>query len=172
MPRRKPGLRIDTFQRGGDRSALPALEGAARFYLGRLVSTRLGNTLSVRIEARVGGKLDTGAEGFTLDPPERRDGYAPRSFTVALRRDDALSYKLAALAHECVAVKQQAQGDLRVLRTGAVRWHGLDYTGTDWRCWPWLSERFALGDRLFLDLKLAVLDGSLNLGTDWRPTLD
>lgn len=170
--RRKRELRVTAFQRGGDRSALPALEAACRFYLGSLASTRLLNTLDVRVECRVGRKLDADTKGFTLDPPERMEGYAPRSFTVTLHRDDALGYKLAALAHECVGIKQRAQGDLRVLRTGAVRWRGDDYTGTDWRCWPWLAERFALGDRLYLSLKLAVLDGTLDLGIPWTPTLD
>lgn len=174
---RKPRLRITTFQRGGDRSALPALEGAARFYLGSLAGTRLLNTLDVRVECRVGAPSDESVEPFTLEPPlpVRTRGYVvsrPKSFTVRLRRDDSLERKLVALSHDCVGVTQRAQGRLRVSRDGTVRWGGDDFTRADWRCWPWLTERFLLGDRLYLNLKLAVLSGDLDLGTDWRPTLD
>ena len=167
---RKP-VRIDTFQRGGDRSALPALEGAARFYLGRLASTRLLNTLDIRIECRAGVRVvDERPSAFSLDEPAAL-GPSPKRFTITLRRDDPIRAKLIALAHECVGVTQRAHGTLRVLRDGSIRWHADDYTGTDWRCWPWLAERYSLGSQLHLALKLAVLDGKLDLGA-YIPTLD
>ena len=166
-PRRRPGLRIDTLQRGGDRSALPALEGAARFYLSRLASTRLLNTLDVRIECRVVTRPLTSEAAFTLEPGPAR----PKSFTITLPRDTSLERKLIALAHECVKVRQRAQGDLVVRRDGRVSWRGEDYTGTDPRIQPWLIQCFALQPALLDSLKLAVLDDTLNLGVDWRPSL-
>ena len=151
---------ISFLQSGGDKHH-EVLDRAARFYLSRLMSARLANSLRLRIEVSA-SKLDDSTAACTLVP--RNGSATTREFTVVLKRDRSLRDQLADLAHELVHVQQVASGRLQFRRwktDGAVhaRWCGNEMgvvaqLGYDTR--PWEAEAHRLEAELVSALRAAV----------------
>lgn len=119
---------VTIYQKGGTgQSAHPELKLAAEFYLTNLLSTRMVNTLRIRIELRAGvpsgrsGDHENGSNGSIRD----------KCHTIRIRRAMSLVNTLSTLAHECVHVAQQASGRLqkRVWKSDGhwhIRWEGKE----------------------------------------------
>ena len=119
--------KITVLQRGGDKNH-EVLERAARFFLSELMSTRLANTLAIRIEVRA-TKLDDGTAACAFLPTN--GSAASKEFTVVLHRERSLADQLADLAHELVHVQQAASGRLQYRKWKSdgklhARWEGAE----------------------------------------------
>jgi hypothetical protein len=144
--------RITILQRGGDKNHA-ALESAARFFLRELMSARLANTLTIRIEVRA-TKLDDGTLACAWLPTN--GSAASKAFTVVLHRERCLRDQLEDLAHELVHVGQAASGRLQYRRwksDGKVhaRWEGTELGVVD--ALPYLTRPWEVeARRLAADL--------------------
>lgn len=150
--RRRKGLRVKVLQRGGVQDA-DLVEKAVRFYAEALLSTKLANQLTIRVELRA-TKLDPENLG-TCQPLDDGPGNGnPREFRILLRRDYDRLKRLKTLAHEMAHVEQFARGRLRRRfartmgpggrATWVWRWEGARYGPTEtlpeWQERPWEQE--------------------------------
>jgi len=126
------------------------IEDATRFFGRELMSTRMVNTLKIRIELRA-TKLEKdtlGEVGNLLIGSERQ-----RDFTIVSQRDEPLKQQLRTLAHEMVHVRQIAKNELQVRRWKSdwkihTRWRGEDWTDTPYQERPWEAEARVMGEEL------------------------
>lgn len=140
--------KIQILQRGGVKRH-DIIEKATRWGLGQLMSTRLANTLTIRIELRA-TKLRKGISGVAKS--KVKGSKANKTFTIVLRRDDCLKEQLVTLFHELVHVEQIAKNRLqkRVWRSDGcvhVRWEGEHLGRKDaipYHKRPWEIEAFRL----------------------------
>jgi hypothetical protein len=119
-------MKVQVLQRGGIRN--PNIEAKAREFAARLMSTRLCNTLSIRIEMRA-SKLAADMAGKCVHAPI--GSQAVKTFTIVLDRDMTWSDQLSYLAHEMKHVEQVATGRLQMRfwktdRQLHVRWNGAE----------------------------------------------
>ncbi len=144
---------IAVFQKGGEPKDHDMLKEAASFFLSQLLTTRMINTLAVRIELRssklgknTAGEVSTGANGSN----------ASKNFTITLRRDSDVESTLSSLAHECVHIQQKAMGRLqkRIWKSDGqmhVRWEGRHLGPIDnirYITRPWEMEAREKGHKL------------------------
>jgi len=114
--RGKRELKVEVFQRGGDPERPAQLEAIARACVAELFSTRMANTLRVRIEVRAGVPRDRRGDASF------RNMYADRSrkvYKIRVQRDLPLERQAQTLGHELVHVKQFAEDRLRPRTRGS-----------------------------------------------------
>lgn len=150
--------KIKILQRGGfKRHGL--LEEATRWALSELLSTRMANTLSLRIEVR-STKLHE--NGYGLVVSTANGSKASKKFTVTIHRDHSLTQQLKGLFHELTHVAQYATGRLQCRRWKSdrkfhYRWEGEEM-GTEeenpyWNR-PWEVEARKMEEELLQKWKL------------------
>lgn len=144
---------ITILQRGGCKADHPEMEKMIRFCLGKMMSARLANTLSIRVEFRA-TKLGKNVGGDCL--PEGGGCKKQRNFVVRVQRDADFADKLETIAHELVHVAQFASGRLQQRfwksdRQFHYRWNG-EHLGAakDLPYWtrPWEVEARNMGAEL------------------------
>ena len=101
--------KISIFQRGGYKRH-GGIEYACRWALAQLLSTRMANTLNIRIEIR-STKLKKGTLGLVRTASN--GSKATKNFTIVLHRDHSLREQLETLFHEVAHVAQFAMGRLQ-----------------------------------------------------------
>ncbi|MEZ8292388.1 hypothetical protein AB6D11_00895 [Vibrio splendidus] len=147
-------MNTTVLQRGGDRHSHNMLKRAANYFSRALMSTRMVNTLNLRIECR-SSKLKSNISG--LCKAKANGSQSTKEFTVVLQRDDPWHTQVLTLAHELVHVYQGAMGTLQYRQWKSdgqlhTRWAGKDLgaCGTiPYRERPWEIEAFALEETLF-----------------------
>lgn len=142
-------MKITILQRGGDKDGHEILEDATRYFGKMLMSTRMCNTLNIRVELRA-SKLDKDTLGqcSTISMGSK----ANKDFTVLMQRDVDINKQLMILAHEMVHVAQKATNVLQYRlwksdRKYHARWNGFDMGLSDSIPYyerPWEREAFAL----------------------------
>lgn len=136
--------KITVLQKGGFKHH-EVLERACRAFLTARMSTRLANTLTIRIEVR-STKLKEDTLAVAKLPTN--GSAVSKAFTVVLRRERPLSLQVCDLAHELIHVEQAATGRLQYRRwksDGKVhaRWEGADLgpvEGLAYATRPWEVE--------------------------------
>lgn len=103
--------RIQFFQRGGDKNH-SAMDNAARWAIGQLMSTRLANTLTIKVKFRATG-LDDSTMGC-VSPDQLSGSKAPREFTIIIQRDVGYRQQLSTLFHELTHIQQLASSRLQM----------------------------------------------------------
>lgn len=109
MARRRQ-LKIKVLQRGGAPEAVPFVEDMTRRIVAKMFSTRMANTLCLRIELRSSKmKSDRLGEAHhsTVHDPSKK------CYTIIVHRDVLPTQMAKTLAHELGHVKQYAEGRLR-----------------------------------------------------------
>lgn len=110
MARRKRQLRIRVLQRGGAPEAVPFMEDMARRIVPKMFSTRMANTLCLRIELRSSkmksDRLGEAHYSTVHDPSKKR-------YLIIVHRDLLPTQMAKTLAHELAHVKQYIEGRLR-----------------------------------------------------------
>ncbi|MGD1524057.1 hypothetical protein [Vibrio owensii] len=147
-------MKITILQRGGDKNDHDILESAALYYSKMLMSTRMCNTLKLRIELRA-TKLEAGVLGECST--ENIGSKANKEFTIVMRRDEDINSKLSTLAHEMVHVAQKATNILQHRKWKSdnryhTRWNGIDMglsNSVPYNDRPWEKEAFALQRTMF-----------------------
>lgn len=123
-------MKIQILQKGGTKNH-ETIERATRWAIGKLFSTRLANTLHIRIEIRA--SLNTGSvDGRCFTPSN--GSKATRKFRIQILRDAPLRSQIRILFHELAHVHQFATGRLqaRIWKTDRklhYRWQG-EHVGT------------------------------------------
>jgi hypothetical protein len=131
------------------------IKEATNFFLSKLMSKRLSNTLTLFI------KFNDKKYGYSglctwLDDPIR-----PKEFEINIRNDPE-DEQLSTLAHEMVHVKQYAKGELRDLlsKPDILVWKGarrstIETSSQEYLDFPWEKEAFGLEKELVLALMTA-----------------
>lgn len=135
---------------------------ALHFYLDKLVSKRLKDTLSIRIVVTRDLLQTSEVEGDVV-PTEFADSRRPREFEMRIHYHNATRFDevLTAIAHETVHIKQFARSELSSFESsgGKQRFMGKLYKVNEDSYWdlPWeieahgrergLYQRFILTDR-------------------------
>ena len=146
-------MKVTILQKGG-RKNHEVLDEATRFYASKLMSTRMMNTLNLRIEVRstILPKNWAGSCSAKVNGSQ-----STKDFTIVLQRDHTLGEQLKTLAHEVVHVWQKARNTLqyRLWKSDNqvhVRWNGREM-GTQpeipYYDRPWEKEAFFLEEHLF-----------------------
>jgi hypothetical protein len=114
MARRRQ-LRVKVLQRGGAPEAIPFIEDMTRRIVPKMFSTRMANTLSLRIELRSSKmKSSTNGQAFHADIVN----YKNKQYTIIIQRDLLPTQMAKTLAHELAHIKQYTEGRLRPGRQG------------------------------------------------------
>jgi hypothetical protein len=126
---------------GGTRTAQKLIKDIAHFCADNLLSTRLSNTLLLKIEIS-----DLGIGDIDGDCDyEEWDDYRPKEFTIRVNKNLRIYKQLRTIAHEMVHVKQYATGEMRYMWRPArhTKFNGLLYPESlnYWEC-PWEIEAF------------------------------
>lgn len=161
---RSPSITI--LQRGGEKHH-DVLERAARAFLSALMSTRLANTLAIRIEVRA-TKLDEGVAAVAKLPTN--GSVSSKKFTIILDRERGLKEQIEDLAHELVHVEQAATNRLQYRRwrsDGKVhaRWEGVDLGPLE--CQPYWTRPWEVEARR----DAAAMAQAFFCGVDGRETM-
>jgi hypothetical protein len=146
-------MKVQILQRGGNQEFNDVMKEAARFFASRLMSTRLANTLTVKIAFRVTGR-EVKASGHVM--PSGAGSKGQRNFSINVMRDAELEKRLEVLAHEMVHVEQLASKrlQLRFWKTDSqchVRWQGQEcgvYSHIPYYSSPWEVEARAKASEL------------------------
>ena len=147
-------MKITILQRGGDKSNHDVLRDATKYFCKMLMSTRMCNTLNIRLEMRA-TKLERDALGSCFT--EAVGSKTNTDFTVMIQRDLPIKEQLETLAHECVHIHQKRSNLLqyRLWKSDGAyhaRWNGQDmgvYDSIDYWKRPWEVEAFALEPLMF-----------------------
>lgn len=131
--------KITILQRGGYKNHAE-LERAARFFLADLLSARMANTISLRIEVR-STKLEAGTAAKVAVPTN--GSKATKAMTITLDRDRSFDDQIADLAHEIVHVAQAVTGRFQLRRWKSdelvhARWEGAELGPV--RCIPYADR--------------------------------
>lgn len=140
-------MKITILQKGGQKYH-EALEKAVRYFAAQLMSTRMTNTLEIRLEVRA-TKLKKRVAGTCSTVPV--GSKASKKFTIVLQRDMLPRDMFATIAHEMVHVQQKATNRLQFRRWSSdkqmhVRWEGKDmgvFGDIPYRIQPWEVEAYA-----------------------------
>ena len=120
-------MKITILQRGGDKNH-EVLEAAVRFYARHLLSTRMANTLDLRVEVRA----TTLNDGNLAQVSILTNGSNPtKAFKIILDRERSLVDQIGDLAHEMTHVAQAAMGRYQLRRWKSdlklhARWEGVE----------------------------------------------
>ncbi|WP_210499138.1 hypothetical protein [Vibrio crassostreae] len=142
-------MAIKIFQKGGGKTYHPVLLEAADYMASLLMSTRMKNSLDIRLEMR-SSKLGKDVSGVCSSIAN--GSASSKEFTITIKRDDDINEQLSTLAHELVHVWQKCQNTLQVRRWKSdgevhIRWAGVDAGKQDkipYREQPWEKEAFGL----------------------------
>ena len=145
--------KIKILQRGGVKNH-DVLEKATRWGLSQLMSNRMANTLSIRLELRA-TTLDKNFAG-TCAIKSANGSRTKKEFTVVMQRDVPLPTQLSILFHELTHVGQYASNRLqqRWWKSDSslhFRWEGTDMGTTqqnDYWTRPWEVEARRAQDTL------------------------
>jgi len=127
---------------------------AVDFFLDKLMSKRLKNTLYIDLE--IIKDLES-TQGVMGDATWEDDNARPKDFTVRVdwRGKNFFENTLVTLAHELVHVKQFARGEMTdLLSVKKVNWNGKRYSREDTDYWdlPWEIEAHGRERGLFVRL--------------------
>jgi hypothetical protein len=120
-------MKIQILQRGGYKYH-ETLEAAIRFYASQLMTTRMSNTLTVRVEVRATKLTDGNLATVAI----ATNGSRPtKTFKIILDRERSLSDQVGDLAHEMAHVAQAATGRYQLRRWKSdlkvhARWEGKE----------------------------------------------
>ena len=119
-------MKLTVLQRGGIKN--PRIEERARFFASILMSTRMSNTLHVRIEMR----STTLVDGNSAQVTHAANGSkASKHFVIKIDRDAPFNEQIGFLAHEMKHVEQVATGRYQTRvwasdRQMHARWNGTE----------------------------------------------
>lgn len=150
----KRQLKVTVLQRGGHKGLNDIVEEMTRRIVARMFSTRMANTLRLRIELRA-TTIDSDAVG-TAHFQKVYDA-ARKTYTIKLQRDRSVPRIIRTLAHELKHIEQYATGRLRHGRkSGAKGWfykptregrgEFFEYGQLPWAERPWEKEAIAASD--------------------------
>ncbi len=146
---------IHFYQKGGDQTKLEKLKKASMFFSKELMSTRMINTLAIRIEMRATGYADRHTTG-NCNGDIFNGSQASKEFTLKVQRDNSFESQLRTLAHELVHVQQYASKRLQTRfwksdRKWHDRWEGTDMgvqSSIEYGDRPWEIEAFEKANQL------------------------
>jgi hypothetical protein len=146
-------MKISIFQKGGEKNH-ELIEKATRYFASKLMSTRMMNTLSLRIEVR-STTLPKNAIGVCTG--KVNGSKSTKNFKIELQRDMPIGKQIETLAHEVVHVWQKASNTLQFRQWKSdgqvhIRWNGNEMGLTDdikYIDRPWELEAFFLEKPLF-----------------------
>ena len=141
-------MKVIVLQKGGLKQH-STIEEATRFFGKELMSTRMTNTLTIRVAMRVTGRAKKTTRGHVH---MLHNGSSDQKvFNINIDRDMPLATQLQVLAHEMIHVQQIATKRFQSRRWKSdkklhVRWEGKDI-GEGWKIpyreQPWEVEAFA-----------------------------
>lgn len=156
-------LIVNVRRRGGqDRDAL--VERHARMVIGKILSTRMANTIRVTIELRATTlPSNHGGECHFRDDSKSKTARS-KHYTIRIRRDVTTAQLLRTLTHELAHLEQMATGRLtwkargrRGSKRGGYAWRSKGQTGAAvftayadlpaWHLRPWEIEAMAMERR-------------------------
>lgn len=161
-------MKVKILQKGGNRSHHETIAEAVEFFGKELMSTRMTNTLTIRVAMRVTGRAKKTTQGHVH--MLANGSTAQKVFNINIDRDLTLPEQLQVLAHEMIHVQQIATGRFqqRVWKSDRklhVRWEGKDIGEgfkIPYRQQPWEVEAFAnqkkLTSKFFDVLELRYLN--------------
>ncbi len=147
-------MKINVFQRGGFKDNHEVLKHATEYFCKMLMSTRMCNTLNIRLEMRA-TKLDKDALGSCYT--DAIGSQKNTDFTIMLQRDGDIKEQLETLAHEAVHIFQKRSNLLQYRKWKSddkyhARWNGKEmgiYNEIPYLERPWEIEAFALEKSMF-----------------------
>jgi hypothetical protein len=107
----KKGVQI--FQKGGCKKDHDTLLKATQFYAKELMTTRMFNSLAIRIEMRA-SKLNKFTRGTCS--MGKWGSQTEKKYVITIKRDMSIGEKLEVLAHEMVHVQQRAYNRIQMRR--------------------------------------------------------
>jgi len=142
-------MKVDILQKGGDKKDIETIKNAVLYFGKVLMSTRMCNTLNIRIELR-STKLKKNTLGICTS--ENNGSKSSKSFTIIIQRELPLIDKIETVAHEMVHVYQQSINKLQIRKWKSddlfhVRWDGKDkgvLESVPYMEQEWEKEAFAL----------------------------
>lgn len=164
-------MNINILQKGGKKNH-ELLDESIRFFAKQLMSTRLMNTLNIRVEIRA-TKLDKDVLGACS---AKSDGsLSTKDFKIEIQRDEHVRDQVRILAHEMVHVWQKASNTLQYRQWKSdnkihARWNGNDvglYNDIPYLERPWEKEAYYLEQPLYDSFKAHKKEL-----TDDQPELD
>ena len=143
--KRRKGLKINILQKGGFKGYHDLYSQAIEFFAKNLMSTRLVNTLTIRVELRSQNKnLRRGTIGFVQEHKNLKD------FRIVAKRDMQPLDLISTLAHEMVHVEQFARKRLKYKKKklhpkyhstkNVPCWEGEIHENTEYYKQPWEIE--------------------------------
>jgi len=140
-------MKVKILQKGGSKQH-STIEDAVRFFAKELMSTRMTNTLTIRVAMRVTGRSKKTTRGHVH--MLANGSVAQKVYNINIDRDMHLASQLQVLAHEMIHVQQIATGRFqqRVWKSDRklhVRWEGKDIGEgfkIKYREQPWEVEAF------------------------------
>jgi len=140
-------MKVKILQKGGSKQH-STIEDAVRFFAKELMSTRMTNTLTIRVAMRVSGRAKKTTRGHV--EMMSNGSIAQKVFNINIDRDAHLATQLQVLAHEMIHVQQIATNRFqrRVWKSDGklhVRWEGKDIGEgfkIPYREQPWEVEAF------------------------------
>lgn len=141
-------MKVKILQKGGKKEHHLDIAQAVVFFGKELMSTRMTNTLSIRVALRVSGRAKKTTRGHV--EMLTNGSAAQKVFNINIDRDAHLASQLQVLAHEMIHVQQIATGRFqrRVWKSDGklhVRWEGKDIGEgfkIPYREQPWEVEAF------------------------------
>lgn len=138
-------MKVKILQRGGNKRYHPVLEKAIRHYASQLFSTRMANSLSIRLEFRVG--KNTKCRGVVYH--NTNGSKIQKEWKIVIGRDIDLLHQLIILAHEMKHVQQGVSKRLQFFKNKdkilRARWEGETMIVKDvpYNKRPWEIEAYA-----------------------------
>lgn len=150
-------MKITIFQKGGNKNH-ELIEEATRYFAKKLMSTRMINTLNLKIKVR-STTLPKNAIGVcsTL----ANGSISSKDFDIEIHRDISLKKQVETLAHELVHIWQKTSGMLQFRKWKSdnnihIRWNGEE-TGLSnaipYLERPWEKEAYFLESHLYNSFK-------------------
>ncbi|MGI2916169.1 hypothetical protein [Vibrio parahaemolyticus] len=144
-------MNIKIYQRGGFKDNHDVLINATEYFCKMLMSTRMCNTLNIRLEMR---STKLGKNGLGSCYTDALGSKKNKDFIVILKRDAPIADQLKTLAHECVHIHQKATNLLqyRLWKSDGkfhARWNGEElgvYDAIPYQDRPWEIEAYFLED--------------------------
>ena len=141
-------MKVKILQKGGNRDNKLDIAQAVMFYAKELMSTRLMNTLTIRVALRVTGRSSKTTTGHVH--MLNNGSAAQKVFNINIDRNATLVDQLQILAHEMIHVEQIARGryQLRKWKSDGIyhaRWEGKDlgnWHDIPYREQPWEIEAY------------------------------
>ena len=122
MGGKRKELKVYIQQSRGEKYDAVWLENSVREIVGKMMSTRLANTMRITVKVRgtLCGQKKVSGSCLAVDISEIKNRKS-KKYTIEVRKGMELSEVFATLAHELVHVHQYAQARLRTVKKGG-RW--------------------------------------------------